>query len=327
MNVEHDEPQAPVAENEAPEAAGEALAHAAPAEAHPAGAVLVPPPPEPEANVAVEATVPEQNVILPAEPSPEPVPEPEAAVEVQDTGGPLPPEEPTPTTPTSPEPAPPPEPPEAPPLPDFPRLRRQPAAGAAMIAIDRIDEDTTFQMRDEGDLSLLATDLARLGQLFPVDVRLKPPDRFQLICGFRRVAALRFLQRDRVLARLHTDLSDEDALLMALVSAIHARPVEASELEAVKARLKGQGRLSPSIRSMLEKALQPDDDLAPETVGDQEVDADELAQDVTLRLGELNQDLSLLAEAFDSLDRVRQDQLLEQLRYSSELVAYLEGRR
>lgn len=222
------------------------------------------------------------------------------------------------------EPPRPPEPP--PPDADYSRLRKHHVA-PAMIALDRIDDDRTFQIRPEGDLSLLATDIARLGQLFPVDIRLKPPDRFQVICGFRRVAALRFLQRDRVLARLHTDLTDEDALLMALVSALHARPVATDELHEVKARLEREGRLSPAIRSMLEKALAPDDDLAPETVGGDEIDAEELAQDVTYRLGEINQDLSLLADVFESLDDAKKDQLLEQLRYSSELVTYLEGRR
>ena len=210
---------------------------------------------------------------------------------------------------------------------DHPRLRRHHVA-PAMIALDRLDDDRTFQMRPEGDIHPLATDIARLGQLFPIDIRFRPPDRFQVICGFRRVAALRFLQRDRVLARLHSDLGDEDALLMALVSAIHARPVVADELEQVKQKLAGQGMLSPSIRSMIDKALSPEDDLAPETVGDeQEVEAEQLAEDVTMRLGEINQDLSLLADVFDSLDDARQDQLLEQLRYSSQLVTYLEGRK
>ncbi len=211
---------------------------------------------------------------------------------------------------------------------ELPRIQRHNVA-PALIALDRIDEDATFRMRPEGDLSQLATDIARLGQLFPVDIRLRPPDRFQVICGFRRVSALRFLQRDRVLARLHTDLSDEDALLMALVSAIHARPVTAEELAEVKTRLEGEGRLTPAIRNMLEKAIAPDDDLAPETVDgpEQEIDAEELATDVTFRLGEINQDLSLLADVFNSLDDVRKDELLQQLRYSSDLVAYLEGLR
>src|SRR4051794_33156785 len=103
--------------------------------------------------------------------------------------------------------------------------RKKSHVAPALIPLERLDEDTRFQVREPGDISLLATDIARLGQLFPVDLRLKPPDRFQVICGFRRVAALKFLQRERVLARLHTDLSDDDALLLSLASAIHAQPV------------------------------------------------------------------------------------------------------
>lgn len=211
-------------------------------------------------------------------------------------------------------PAPPPEPP-----------RRRGHVAPALIALDRVDEDDTFQIRPEGDLSRLATDLARLGQLFPIDLRLKAPDRFQIICGFRRVAALRFLQRERVLARLHTDLSDEDALLMALAAAIHEKHVSSDELEAVRGQLEEQGRLFPEARDMLEKALAPDDGLAPEGV-EEEVDADELAGDVTRRLGDINQDLALLADVFSSLDDEKKAALLEQLRYSADLVAYLEGK-
>jgi ParB family chromosome partitioning protein len=208
--------------------------------------------------------------------------------------------------------------PEAPSAP-----QRKHHVAPALIPLARVDEDPTFRMRAEGELSGLATDLARLGQLFPVDLRLKPPDRFQIICGFRRVAALRFLQRDRVLARLHTDLSDEDALLMALASAIHAAPVARPELLATRDRLGAEGRLTPAVRDMLEKALATESTLAPETP-EEEVDADDLAAQVTLRLSEINQDLALLADVFASLDRARQDELLTQLRYSSELVAFLE---
>jgi ParB family transcriptional regulator, chromosome partitioning protein len=226
-------------------------------------------------------------------------------------------------------PEPPPRPVQAaePPAPVEPRPRRGHVA-PAMIALERIDEDETYRIRPEGDTSLLATDIARVGQLFPVDVRLKPPDRFQVICGFRRVAALKFLQRERIAARLHTDLSDEDALLMALASAIHARPVAAEELQQVRGRLEEEGRLTPALRDMLEKALSPDEELSPETVdeGPEEVDADELADDVTLRLGEINQDLALRADVFHSLEPHVRAQLLEQLRYSAELVAFLEGR-
>lgn len=199
----------------------------------------------------------------------------------------------------------------------------------ALIPLERVEDDTTFLVRDAaelGDVSGLAMDIARLGQLFPIDVRLQPPDRFQVITGFRRVTALRFLQREKVLARLHTDLSDADATLMALASAIHGRTVMGEALQAFRASLEQAGKLAPAARDMLEKALAAGDELAPEQV-EEEVDADELAADVTVRLGQANQDLSLLADVFAELDETRRDELLKQLRYSIDLVAFLESKQ
>lgn len=209
-------------------------------------------------------------------------------------------------------------------VPETAAPRRRGHVAPAHIPLERIDEDTTFQIRPVGDLSALATDLARLGQLYPVDVRFKPPDRFQIISGFRRVAALRFLKRDRVLARLHTDLSDEDALLMALASAMNAAPVSREELEARREQLEAEGRLTPIARDMFEKALATDDSLAPEMV-EEEVDADDLAAEATQRLVDINQDLALLADVFADLDETRKQELITQLRYSADLVAWLES--
>jgi ParB family transcriptional regulator, chromosome partitioning protein len=194
----------------------------------------------------------------------------------------------------------------------------------ASLPLEQVEEDATFRIRPPGEISGLATDIARLGQLFPVDVRAVGQDRYQIICGFRRVAALRFLKRDRVQARVHEGLSDEDALLIALAAAIHANPVDREELESKREALESAGRLSAASRDMLEKALESDDSLAPESV-EEEVDADELAADAAQRLGALNQDLSLLADVFLSLDEARRAELLMQLRYSSELVEYLEN--
>jgi len=225
--------------------------------------------------------------------------------------------------------------PAPPPPPPAERLRRHHVA-PAQINLDRVDlEDALFRMRPSGEIDRLAQNIARLGQLFPVDLRLKPPDRFQIICGFRRVEALKFLQRDRVVARLHTDLPDEDALLMALSAAIDQEPVSAEELAAVKARLEQEGRLTPAARDMLEKlelapesVEEPAPEPSPEPEGEdeEEVDADELAQSATLRMAELNQGLALLADVFSSLDPERKRELLQQLRYSSDLVAYLESK-
>jgi ParB-like chromosome segregation protein Spo0J len=197
------------------------------------------------------------------------------------------------------------------------------------LPLDRLDDDQTYLLRaasDLEDLAALATDIARLGQLFPIDVRLVAPDRLQIVTGFRRVAALKFLQREKVVARLHTELSDADAMLMALASAIHSRQVGAEALGELTERLEAQGLLTPAARDMLAKALAEDDELAPENV-EEEVDADELAADVTVRLGQCNQDLSLLADVFDQLDDEKRDALLTQLKYSIDLVGFLESKK
>jgi hypothetical protein len=219
-------------------------------------------------------------------------------------------------------------PPSAPQVEETPVVHKHFVA-PALIPLERVDEDGSFLVRNEAeleDVAGLATDIARLGQLYPIDVRLRPPDRFQIITGFRRVAALRFLQREKVLARLHTDVSDADATLMSLASAIHSKNVGVDALQATRTALEEAGRLPPAARDMLDKALSSGDDLAPEQV-EEEVDADELAADVTVRLGQCNQDLSLLADVFAELDDGRRQELLTQLRYSVELVAFLESKQ
>jgi len=208
-----------------------------------------------------------------------------------------------------------------------PRLDRAPQVEERLVSLDLIDGDDTFQLRPAGDVDRLAMDLARLGQAFPVDVRLvEGTDRFQLVSGFRRVAALRFLRRTSVLARVHARLPDEDALLVALAGILHAAAPAPEELEAIEARLEREGRLSAAARDMLGRASATDDGLAPESVGgdEEEIDADELAAGLTARLGELNQDLALLAPVFDALEPGQRAELLQQLRYAAELVAYFD---
>jgi ParB family transcriptional regulator, chromosome partitioning protein len=207
-----------------------------------------------------------------------------------------------------------------------PRLDRPPEVEERLLSLEQLDEDETFQLRPAGDVGRLAMDLARLGQAFPVDVRQIPgTDRYQLVSGFRRVAALRFLRRTSVLARVHARLSDEDALLVSLAGVLHAAAPSPEELADLEARLEQEGRLSAAARDMLGRARETDDSLAPESVeGEEEVDADELATELTARLGELNQDLAVLAPVFDALEPGQRAELLQQLRYAAELVAYFD---
>jgi len=208
-----------------------------------------------------------------------------------------------------------------------PLLDRPPQVEERLVSLELVDEDDSFQLRAAGDVGRLAMDLARLGQAFPVDLRLRPgTDRYQLVSGFRRVAALRFLHRTSVLARVHAQLSDEDALLVALAGILHAAAPTIEELGDIEARLGQEGRLSAAAKDMLERARATDDDLAPESVGgdEEEIDADELAAALTARMGELNQDLALLAPVFDALEPGQRAELLQQLRYAAELVAYFD---
>ena len=115
-------------------------------------------------------------------------------------------------------------------------------------------------------------------------------------------------------------------MLMSLASAIHSKNVGLEALSALKSALDESGRMTPSARDMLARALSSGDELSPESV-EEEVDADELAADVTMRLGQANQDLSLLADVFEELDESRREELLKQLRYSAELVAFLESKQ
>ena len=205
---------------------------------------------------------------------------------------------------------------------------RSPRPGAlALLKLEKVDDDDAYRLRPEGEIEPLATSMARLGQLFPVDLKLKPPDRFQIVSGFRRVAALRLLKRERVLARVHTDLGDEDALRLALADLLEHRGVQPAELVLLKDKLEGEGRLTAHVKEALERVLSPTEALGPETVeGDEEeVDLDELAQDIAKRLAGINQDLALVADLWSAMDPSLRRALLEQLAYPEQLAAYLRS--
>lgn len=199
----------------------------------------------------------------------------------------------------------------------------------ALLKLEQVDTDDAYRLRPEGEVDTLATSIARLGQLFPVELRFRPPDRFQIISGFRRVAALRLLKRERVLARVHTDLSDEDALRIALADLLEHQGAPREQLVALRERLESEGRLRPTVRDTLDRVLSPSEGpLGPEEVGEggeEEVDLDELAQDIARRLAAINQDLALVTELWAAMDPSLRRTLLEQLAYPEQLASYLRS--
>jgi hypothetical protein len=197
------------------------------------------------------------------------------------------------------------------------------------LALSSVLEDESFQLRDPGDVAGLATSIARLGQLFPVDVR-PQGERVQVLAGFRRLKALRMLQRDRVMARVHEGMTDTEALSFALAQALESRPLERQEVEALRDRLTEEGRLDPVSRGLIEAALTtPGSDLEPEAgqpgeagAEEGEVDLDELAADLEQRLSGISADLAAVTDLWGDMEEGARAALLDQLRYYSELYAY-----
>jgi ParB family transcriptional regulator, chromosome partitioning protein len=134
------------------------------------------------------------------------------------------------------------------------------ATGAvAFVELADIAADDAFRLRGDGDVSLLATSLGRLGQLSPVELRPWPGaasdgPRWQVVAGFRRLAAVRLLARERVLARLHGELSDQDAWGLALGDALLREPLSGPELEALRQRLRASGA-APWADELVDEAL------------------------------------------------------------------------
>lgn len=228
------------------------------------------------------------------------------------------------------------------------------ATGAVeLVRLEEIAEDAQFQLREPGEVSDLATSIGRLGQLDPVELRLRPEaaaggPRWQVVAGFRRIAALQLLQRDRVLARLHDHLADEDAWALALSQALLTEPLGVVELEALRERLRSVGAgwadelideaqvrapVAPQMRESFHAFLrQPraveeaggEPAPGPEA-GTVEMTPEELAEDLSVRLYEVNQDLAAAYEAWPDLPAEGRRQILEQARYVAEILRHLEA--
>jgi len=226
------------------------------------------------------------------------------------------------------------------------------ATGAVeFVPLEEVAPDATFRLRDEGDVTLLAASVGRLGQLAPVELRPWPAAtsegfRWQVVSGFRRLAALRLLHRDRVLARIHEALGDEDAWALALAQALATEPLAEAELERLRAQLVSS-RAAPWALELVDEALVR----APVTVEQREafydflrgarpgevgdggaggggeeveVDAEEFARDLAARMAEVNQDLSTAHEAWADLPGDERRRLLDQARWVAQLVPFLE---
>ncbi len=188
------------------------------------------------------------------------------------------------------------------------------------LPLSQIDDDATYRLRGEGDVTGLAQSIAREGQLVPIEVRLRGPGRWQVVAGFRRVAALRLLKREHVLARLHDQLSEEEALALSVADGVTERPLSREELEALRQKLIAESRYSAAIQEAIERALGE----APPAPEPEEIDLDVFSRDVSERLSALAVDVGSLFENWGDVEADVREEVRAQLRYFRDLLPFLE---
>jgi hypothetical protein len=214
------------------------------------------------------------------------------------------------------------------------------------VPLEEIAADATFRVRAPGDVAELAVSMGRLGQLDPVDLRPlpaasadRPGKRWQVVAGFRRMEALRLLQREKVLARVHPSLADGDAWALALAGPLFGEPWTAADLGAIAARVRASlpwaepilaaarrraaGRGGSGAPAAQATPATPAPSREPSAVLRRDPNA--FAHDLAIRAYELNQEMAAAFEGWSAIPPEGRQLVLAQLRYLVRLLPMLEG--
>jgi len=147
----------------------------------------------------------------------------------------------------------------------------KPLRELSYVPLADVGVDGTFRLRHPGDVSSLARSIAQVGQLFPVDVR-ETEGGLQALAGFRRLEALRLLQRNRVLVRNHGPLSDAAAATVAAADAIDNRALALEDLRELHDRYVAMGWGTPSLLELIGRSIEKEgerlEDLAAKLKGE-----------------------------------------------------------
>jgi ParB family chromosome partitioning protein len=124
----------------------------------------------------------------------------------------------------------------------------------AEIEIDDIIKDQEFRYRANLNIDDLVDSIRKDGQLVPIMVR-RRDGKFQLISGFRRIAALRELGRNKVQAKILGDVSDAEARRVSLLENLERNSLSAWDQVAVAARFREQGMRNAEIAAAFRQSV------------------------------------------------------------------------
>ncbi|MCC6805987.1 MAG: ParB-like nuclease domain-containing protein [Deltaproteobacteria bacterium] len=200
------------------------------------------------------------------------------------------------------------------------------------LRIDEIDlQDDLFAVHPDGDDAMLDRSLSEEGQLDPIVVR-RRDGRWQLVDGFRRVRAARRLGIEKLIARKFDLLADKDAAMWVLKNITVELPMP-DALSGFANRLSeaGQEDAAELVRRYAE-AIQVVEEEAPAEAPveaaaeeEQEVTVEDLAAQTVSELSAAAENLQLVQENWADVAPEQREEVLAQLRYYGELLAFLEA--
>ena len=122
------------------------------------------------------------------------------------------------------------------------------------LLISDILEDTTFQYRLTTAVGSLAQDIQTRGQTTPIFVR-PQNGQYQIISGFRRFAATKELGRDKILARVFSDLNDYQAVGLAISENLQREDFSDLEKAQVALRMRDLGLSMQEIATNINRSV------------------------------------------------------------------------
>ncbi|MHC4867010.1 MAG: ParB/RepB/Spo0J family partition protein, partial [Planctomycetota bacterium] len=116
----------------------------------------------------------------------------------------------------------------------------------AEINIEDLIADCEFRYRANLNIDDLVDSIRQDGQLIPIVVR-RQDDKFQLISGFRRIAALTKLGRKKVQAKILYGISDVEARRISLLENLERNSLTSWDQVAAAERFREQGMENAEI--------------------------------------------------------------------------------